>query len=145
MIGNFGLAEVFSFHATKFLNSFEGGAVATNDDELAAKVRLMQNFGFGGYDNVIYIGTNGKMTEASAAMGLTNLESVDDFIVVNRRNHEAYRRGLEGTAGLSLMTYDGNERRNDQYVVLEVDEDLTGIGRDDIIEALHAENILALR
>ena len=48
MIGNFGLAEVFSFHATKFLNSFEGGAVVTNDDELAAKIRLMQNFGFAG-------------------------------------------------------------------------------------------------
>ena len=40
MIGIFGAAEVFSFHATKFFNTFEGGAVATNDDELAAKIRL---------------------------------------------------------------------------------------------------------
>ena len=46
MIGGFGNAEVFSFHATKFLNSFEGGAVATNDDDLASKIRLMKNFGF---------------------------------------------------------------------------------------------------
>ena len=50
MIGGFGLAEVFSFHATKFLNSFEGGAVTTNNDELARKIRLMKNFGFAGYD-----------------------------------------------------------------------------------------------
>ncbi len=75
MIGNFGDAEVFSFHATKFFNTFEGGAVVTNDDELADKMRLMRNFGFAGYDNVIYLGTNGKMTEISAAMGLTGLES----------------------------------------------------------------------
>ena len=40
MIGNFGQAEVFSFHATKFLNSFEGGAIATNDDALAERIRL---------------------------------------------------------------------------------------------------------
>ena len=145
MIGNFGLAEVFSFHATKFLNSFEGGAVATNDDELADKIRLMQNFGFSGYDNVIYIGTNGKMTEASAAMGLTNFESIGEFMTINRRNHEAYRRHLEGVPGLSLMTYDENELRNYQYVVLEVDEGQTGISRDDIVEALHAENVLARR
>ena len=91
MIGNFGEAEVFSFHATKFFNTFEGGAVVTNDDELAAKMRLMKNFGFAGYDNVIYIGTNGKMSEISAAMGLTGLESLDEFIAANRRNYAAYR------------------------------------------------------
>ena len=49
MIGGFGRAEVFSFHATKFCNTFEGGAVVTNDDELAKKMRLMRNFGFGGW------------------------------------------------------------------------------------------------
>ena len=79
MIGGLGDAEIFSFHATKFFNTFEGGAVCTNDDELAAKIRLMKNFGFSGKDNVIYVGTNGKMSEISAAMGLTSLESVDDF------------------------------------------------------------------
>src|SRR4051812_14469470 len=82
MIGGFGDAEVFSFHATKFFNSFEGGAVVTNDDELASKIRLMTNFGFAGYDDVIYVGTNGKMSEMAAAMGLTGLESLDEFIGV---------------------------------------------------------------
>src|SRR5439155_16775226 len=52
MIGNYGRAEVFSFHATKFFNTFEGGAVVTNDDELAETVRLMRNFGFVGFDDV---------------------------------------------------------------------------------------------
>ncbi len=77
MIGGFGDAETFSFHATKFINTFEGGAVVTNNDGLAEKMRLMKNFGFSGLDNVIYIGTNGKMSEIAAAMGLTSLEDMD--------------------------------------------------------------------
>ena len=71
-IGTFGECAVFSFHATKFFNTFEGGAVVTDNEDLAAKMRLMKNFGFSGYDNVIYPGTNGKMTEMAAAMGLVN-------------------------------------------------------------------------
>ena len=70
-VGGFGECEVFSFHATKFHNRFEGGAVVTNNNESAGKMRLMPNFGFRGYDNVIHAGTNEKMTEVCAAMGLT--------------------------------------------------------------------------
>ena len=143
MIGGFGLAEVFSFHATKFLNSFEGGAITTNDDELAAKIRLMTNFGFSGYDNVIHLGTNGKMTEVCAAMGLTNLEGIEDLVAVNRRNYEAYRAGLAGIPGVALMTYDSAERGNYQYVVVEVDEAAAGFTRDELVKVLHAENVLA--
>jgi len=145
MIGRFGFAEVFSFHATKFLNAFEGGAVVTDDDDLAAKIRLMKNFGFADYDNVIYVGTNGKMTEVAAAMGLTNLESMDEFMAVNRRNYEAYRRGFASCPGLSLLEYPEGERCNYQYIVVEVDEAITGISRDDLIDVLHAENVLARR
>ena len=79
-IGGNGVAEVFSFHATKFFNTFEGGAIVTDDDELAGRARLMRNFGFSGYDNVIYPGTNGKMPEIAAAMGLTNLGTLDDIV-----------------------------------------------------------------
>ncbi len=145
MIGNFGQAEVFSFHATKFFNTFEGGAVVTNDDALAARIRLMKNFGFAGYDNVIYIGTNGKMSEISAAMGLTGLDSLDEFIVANRRNYEAYRRGLEGISGIHLISYDETEHCNYQYIVVEVDETENGLSRDELMQVLHAENVLARR
>jgi dTDP-4-amino-4,6-dideoxygalactose transaminase len=145
MIGNNGLCEIFSFHATKFLNSFEGGAVATNDDELAAKIRLMKNFGFAGYDTVIYIGTNGKMNEASAAMGLTSLESIDEFICTNQRNHAQYRRELSGLRGLRVLEYNPRERSNFQYVVLEIDEHEAGISRDLLVKILWAENVMARR
>ncbi|HET7537996.1 MAG TPA: aminotransferase class I/II-fold pyridoxal phosphate-dependent enzyme [Candidatus Didemnitutus sp.] len=143
MIGGFGRAEVLSFHATKFFNTFEGGAIVTNDDELATKVRLMQNFGFHGYDNVIYIGTNGKMPEVCAAMGLTNLESIGDFLVQNKRNYEAYRDELAGLPGIKLLAYDDRERCNYQYIVLEVDEALSGVPRMELIKELHTQNVLA--
>ncbi len=143
MVGGFGAIEVFSFHATKFLNSFEGGAIMTNDDELAAKIRLMSNFGFAGYDNVMHLGTNGKMTEVCAAMGLTNLECITDLVAVNRRNHDAYRVGLAGTSGLKLMEWSSDMETNYQYIVVEVDEAEAGLSRDQLIQVLHAENVLA--
>jgi len=142
MIGNFGECEVFSFHATKFFNTFEGGAVVTNNDKLADKIRLMKNFGFSGYDNVIYIGTNGKMTEVCAAMGLTGLENLDEFVEINRLNYHAYRDALQDVTGLSLIRYDESERCNYQYIVLEVSPDFS-LKRDELIRVLHAENVLA--
>jgi dTDP-4-amino-4,6-dideoxygalactose transaminase len=143
MIGGFGACEVLSFHATKFLNSFEGGAVATNDDDLAERIRLMRNFGFAGFDRVVYLGVNGKMPEASAAMGLTSLDAVDELIAVNRRNHKAYRQGLQGVPGVSVLRYDATERNNYQYVVVEVDPTVAALDRDALVDVLHAENVLA--
>jgi dTDP-4-amino-4,6-dideoxygalactose transaminase len=143
-LGNFGECEVFSFHATKFFNTFEGGAVVTNDDALADKMRLMRNFGFAGYDNVIYPGTNGKMTEVCAAMGLTNLDSLSQFVSGNLANYRAYRAAVEGIEGIRMLDFDAAETNNYQYIVLDVGSDF-GVSRDRLIEILHAENILARR
>jgi dTDP-4-amino-4,6-dideoxygalactose transaminase len=145
MIGNFGELEVFSFHATKFINSFEGGAIVTNNDELAAKIRLMENFGFAGMDNVVYIGTNGKMSEVSAAMGLTSLDSIDEFVSVNYQNYMTYSQELLGLPGVSLFKYDDTEKSTYQYIVLEIDESVTHISRDNLLSVLHENNIIARR
>ena len=145
MIGSFGNAELFSFHATKFLNTFEGGAVVTNDDELARKIRLLRNFGFAGYDIVSSLGTNGKMSEVSAAMGLTSLESLEKFVAANYRNYIEYRQQLADVPGISLLTFDEDEKCNYQYVVLEIDEHAMGITRDQLDDILWAENILSRR
>lgn len=144
MIGGFGEAEVLSFHATKFFNTAEGGAVVTNSDALAEKMRLMKNFGFAGFDNVIHVGTNGKMDELSAALGLSGLESLDEVVAVNRANYESYRRELADIPGLSLIDYGSTERCNFQYIVVEVDDD-AGLTRDDIVALLNAENVIARR
>jgi dTDP-4-amino-4,6-dideoxygalactose transaminase len=142
-IGSFGRAEVFSFHATKFINSLEGGAIVTDDDELARRLRLMVNFGFRGYDNVEHIGTNGKMSEASAAMGLTSLESLDRFRAVHEAHYRLYGRGLGRIPGLELLPFGGGSTY--PYVIVRVDERKTGLGRDLLLRTLHAENALARR
>lgn len=142
MIGSFGACEVLSFHATKFFNTFEGGAVLTNSDQLAEEMRLMRNFGFAGFDNVVTSGINGKMTEVAAAMGLVNLESMEDVVERNRRNYYAYCEGLAGIHGICVLAYNEAERNNFQYVVIEVGDECP-VSRDGIIDALHVENILA--
>jgi len=143
MVGNFGECEVFSFHATKFLNSFEGGAIVTNNDALAEKIRLMRNFGFKGFDNVVTMGTNGKMSEPSAAMGLTSLESVEELIAINVRNHASYGNYLSGIPGIHLLERGDGERHNYQYIVIEVDALKYGKSRDELVDKLHAENVIA--
>jgi dTDP-4-amino-4,6-dideoxygalactose transaminase len=145
MIGGFGDAELFSFHATKFINTFEGGAIVTNNDELAARLRLMRNFGFAGFDIVTSLGTNGKMSEASAAMGLTCLESLDSFIEANRRNYHLYRQQLAKVPGISLIRYGEAEKCNYQYVVIEIDKERAGVSRDVIDDIFWLENVLTRR
>lgn len=74
---NFGDISTLSFHSTKLFHTIEGGAVITNDDELAKKVRLMINFGISSPTSIESVGTNAKMNEFEAAMGLCVLDDVD--------------------------------------------------------------------
>jgi dTDP-4-amino-4,6-dideoxygalactose transaminase len=141
-IGSFGACEVLSFHATKVFNTFEGGAVLTDDDELAETMKLMRNFGFIGYDNVIHPGTNGKLPEINAAMGLVNLEAMPRFVEANRRGYYAYCEALAHIDGIRVIDYSERDDPNYQYVVIEVDDVFPG-GRDGIVAALQAENVLA--
>jgi len=149
-IANFGDCEVLSFHATKFFNSFEGGAVATNSDELAEKIMFMQNFGFADTDRVEHIGINGKMTEVCAAMGLVNLRSINLFLEANHRNYKAYAGAFSGIEGLRLIysPYGGDavkaKHGNQQYVVVEVAESFP-MSRDELMRRLHKENVLVRR
>jgi dTDP-4-amino-4,6-dideoxygalactose transaminase len=136
-IGNFGDGEVFSFHATKFINSFEGGMITTNNNETAEKCKLLRNFGFEGYDNSTVAGINGKMSEIHAAMGLCSFDSFDRFVECNYNNYEQYCDNLWGVG--KILIYDKKHTPNYQYIVLEVDN------RDKILEALWAEDIYARR
>ena len=142
-IGGFGDAEVFSFHATKFFNTFEGGAIATNDGALDAELRHMRNFGFAGYDQVARLGTNGKMQEISAAMGLCLLDEIDGLLETNRRNYRAYREAFAGLPGISLLALDQPDTLNCQYIVGELAPELPAFARDLLVDVLWAENVIA--
>jgi dTDP-4-amino-4,6-dideoxygalactose transaminase len=145
MLGAWGEGSIFSFHATKCFHTFEGGALLTQDDRLAERARLLRNFGFAGFDNVVSLGTNAKMHEISAAMGLTLLEDFDRIVAHNRANYEIYRRALAGLPGVRLQPYSPDERCNYQYVVMEVDARAAGLTRDELMAVLHRDNIMARR
>jgi len=145
-VGGFGDAEVFSFHATKSINALEGGVVTTNDPALAQRVRQMRDFGFGAdHEDVADVGTNGKMNEISAAMGLTLLDSMDDIIAANRQVYRRYLYGLAGIPGIRPLVYDECEDNTYHYIVLEVDEAQAGLSRDQLLQILCAENVMARR
>lgn len=144
-IGGFGHAEVFSLHATKSLHSFEGGFVATNDVDLAETIRVSRNFGFTALDLVEMPGTNAKMSESHAAMGLANL---DEFGSIKRRARacfETYMKHLGDIPGLSLSGPDSSFSSNYHYVAATLDSSRFGITRDDLVTILSAEGILARR
>jgi dTDP-4-amino-4,6-dideoxygalactose transaminase len=143
-VGNFGECEILSFHATKFFNTFEGGAVLTNNQKVAETIGLMRNFGFAGVDEVVHPGTNGKMNEMSAAMGLTNLESIGERIEYNRFVYNCYKKAFEGVPSVTLLQYDESESNNYQYIVIMLDE-RCNVARDRVVEALQAENVMARR
>lgn len=144
-MGLLGTASVVSFHATKFIQSLEGGAIFTPNRELAAQLRLLRNFGFAGYDNVVSIGTNAKLDEFSAAMGIGSLDGIDALVARNRLNREAYRQVITGLPGLALYEYDESEANNYQYLIVTVDPATCPYTRDELVTILHAENVIARR
>jgi dTDP-4-amino-4,6-dideoxygalactose transaminase len=145
MVGNFGDLEVFSFHATKFFNTLEGGAITTNNDELAKKVRLMKNFGFIDYDEVVSLGINGKLNEISAAFGVMLLEDLENILNKNYKNYTQYKHLLADLPGFKMVEFDHREKCNYQYIVFEIDDHESPLSRDQFVEILWAENILARR
>lgn len=142
-VGGFGDAEVFSFHATKVVNSFEGGAIVTDDDALADRMRAVRNFGFSPDGRVGHVGTNGKLNEAAAAMGLTSLDALPETVAHNRANYERYRVALAGIPGVRVLEYDERHRNTHHYLMVTVDREAAGLHRDMLLHVLRAEHILA--
>lgn len=140
---SFGEAGVFSFHATKMINGFEGGAVVTNDRGLAEDVRRMRNFGFTGHgDSVGGPGINAKLSEAHAAAALVNLRYTESLKAANYERADAYAEGLSRVPGIHL--YNTGYTSNKSYIVVTVG-DHAGLSRDQLMAALQAEGILARR
>lgn len=142
-IGSLGKAEAFSFHATKIMQSVEGGAVTTNDESVAKRCRLIRNFGIAGLTQIDSIGINAKMSELSAAAGLTSLESLPDLIRQNVDNLGHYQRELDGIRGLRVAISNSRHSLNAQYVVVCVNEAEFGLSRDAVLNVLRAEGVFA--
>lgn len=145
MIGNFGDVEVISFHATKLINTLEGGVILTNDHTLAQMARSTRNFGFEESDFSQRVGINAKMNEFSAIMGLTMMENLDKLVERNYLIYQQYQREIEDIPGVSLINYDIGERNNYRFIIVEVNESITGINRDQLMTVLSLENIYTRR
>ncbi len=142
-IANFGIAEAFSFHATKVMHAAEGGAIVTNDDKVADECRLMRNFGITDFTHIDSLGTNAKMNELCAAAGLTSLESIDDVLDHNHRNMLSYREMIDAVPGLRLAIPLQADRRNNQYAVVCVSEREFGLSRNELTQVLRSEGVFA--
>lgn len=143
--GSFGDAEVFSFHATKFINAGEGGAITTNSLEVAQRLRRLRNFGFDPDGEIHEVGLNGKMSEFAAAAGSVSLAHIDEIVSHNHSNFLDYQRKLGTISGIKLRRPSVAETNNFQYVVTEIDADRFGLTRDEVFSLLRSENVLARR
>jgi len=144
-IGTFGRAESFSFHATKTLPIGEGGCVATSDRELAGRLRLWRKFGDAGDEDSQVAGTNAKMQEFNAILGLAGLPAVDGTIARRRGYADALRKRLSPVAGLRFQEERPYVRSSMQNFATLVDERLFGLSRDEVYRGLAAENIRCRR
>lgn len=144
-VANFGSVSVFSFHATKVVSATEGGCLATNDDALAAKLRnIRSSYGAGAPVPVVKT-SNGRMSEAQAAIALMSLEDFPQNQSKNEMLFNKYKKCLKDLPGIELIHPAGVTFSNYQYVVCEIDEKAFGMGRDTLLTILNADNIIARR
>jgi len=142
MVGGFGKAEVFSLHASKQLNAFEGGYVTTDDDCLAEELRCVRDFGFAGKDHIVRLGLNAKLNELHAAMALACIDILPANISQNRARHYAWQQVLADLPYLTLLLYSDTEPRGYKNVLVRC-EDSWPLSRENTLRILHAENMLA--
>lgn len=140
-VGRWGDASMFSFHATKVFHSIEGGAVAFGDKSLEPLFYQLKNFGITGYETVEYVGTNGKMNEFQAAMGLCNLRHVERSIEKRGILEARYRERLSGVEGIRLCRENPRVRKNHAYMPVVFDG--YRMDRDQIFQTLKEHNIHA--
>jgi perosamine synthetase len=102
--GGFGSMSAFSFYANKLVTTGEGGMVLTDDDDLADRLRLLRNLAFRRDRRFLHdeLGFNFRMTNIQAALGVAQLERIDDVVQRKKEIAARYRAGLEGIDGLQL-------------------------------------------
>jgi len=144
-IARFGSIEVFSFHATKVLSATEGGCLCTNDDALATRLRNIRSSYGAGKPVPVVKTSNGRMSEAQAAIALLSLEDFPQNQQKNETLYHIYEDRLKHIPGIKLVKPAGVTFSNYQYLVCEVDECNFGLSRESLIAVLKAENVNARR
>lgn len=115
--------STLSFHATKLFHTIEGGAVITQSDELAVKVRSMINFGIVGPDSIEGVGTNAKMNEFEAAMGHCVLDDIESIMTKRRSLWQSYQTSLCDV--FQMQHWSDSSKPNGAYVPILFDSELS--------------------
>jgi len=120
----YGDISTLSFHATKLFHTIEGGALIINDDALVEKARYLINFGIKNTQEIPHLGTNAKMNEFEAAMGLCMLDEMEN---INDSREELYNRYAKELRGV-VEFQQQNEKASQNYsyfpIVFESEEEL---------------------
>jgi dTDP-4-amino-4,6-dideoxygalactose transaminase len=142
-IGYYGDITMYSFHATKLFNTIEGGALACNDGRLKEKIERIKNFGIKNKEEVVSIGTNGKMNEFQAAMGLEVLKKVEEERKKRKTIKEVYHNELEDIDGITFIPESEDVKSSQQYLVIRINEEQFGCFRDEVYERLKDYNVFS--
>lgn len=140
-IANYGDISMFSFHATKVFNTIEGGALIYNNEDLKSYIDKLKNFGINGPERVEYVGTNAKMNEFCAAMGLCNLRHLDEEIQKREKVYKRYIQRLSNITGIKISKEQENVKPNYAYFPIVFEKENFGKTRDEVMEELAKENI----
>jgi dTDP-4-amino-4,6-dideoxygalactose transaminase len=142
-IHEWGDLTVYSFHATKFFHTGEGGAIACRSSELKSEVDRLRNFGIKNEEEVLRIGLNGKMTEIQAALGIEVFELYKKEIGNRRELYNYYSEEIESIEGLFHCRLPMNVSNSYQYFVIRVKKDEFGMSRDELYTRLRDYNVFA--
>lgn len=135
---------ILSFHATKVFNTFEGGALICRDQKTKQRIDYLKNFGFANEVTVMAPGINGKMNEFGAALGLLQLEHIDQAIDARRRVCERYREQLANLDSISIWPDLPDTVSNYAYFPVRIGADHP-LSRDDVYAALIDVGVYARR
>lgn len=146
-VATYGDISMFSLHATKVFNSIEGGILTYKDSKYTKKLQELRNFGIENAESVTAVGLNAKMNEFAAAMGICNLEILEEAILRRKYIVERYCEVLKDIDGIKTLDYEQFEKENIEYnyayMPIEIDSDITGFSRDDLFEELKKYDIVA--
>lgn len=137
-ICSYGDVSMLSFHATKVFHTIEGGALCYNDESLTQKLSLERSFGVSS-DELECFGTNAKMNEFAAAMGICNLRHIDDEIASRGEAFRIYDSRLKNVEGITLLPLHEGLKQNYAYYPVLFNKSVFGKSRDEVI-ALLGEN-----
>jgi len=137
---NFGDISTLSFHATKLFHTIEGGALIINDDSLVEKARYLINFGIENEESIPELGTNAKMNEFEAAMGLCILDEMDEILNKRKNVYERYEKELEELVNFQTANKDASKNYAYFPIILKDEKQMFRIK-----DALNKEDIFPRR